>query len=137
DRYGRDIPPPLRNLVERALKRDPEERFPSAGEFRDALLDYLYEQRVRVGPRELGAFLAQLQVHRAGEAPSSPGAQPPAGAGLDGPVTQAQREAEEARKEALVRASKEPAVVREAAIIAASVTPPPRMAPEGSVATQP
>ncbi|MCS6915679.1 MAG: protein kinase [Myxococcales bacterium] len=129
ERYGRDIPPPLRALVERALRREPDERFQTAGEFRDALLDYLYDQRVRVGPRELGNFIAQL---RASELAPLSGAPLPPGGGLDGPVTQAQREAAEARKEALVRASREPAVVREAALIAASVSNrPPQATAEG------
>jgi hypothetical protein len=34
--YRKDLPPPLMEVVERALQKDPLERFPSAGDFSDA-----------------------------------------------------------------------------------------------------
>ena len=35
EKHGGDIPPPLRNLINRMLARDPEQRFPTAGAARD------------------------------------------------------------------------------------------------------
>ncbi len=144
ERYGRDIPAPLRAIVEKALSRDPDERFSTAAEFRDRILDFLYDQRLRVGPKDLGSFMSSLrgasdpQVAIPGApagsaalgAPGNGAVGASLAAGIDGPLTQAQRAAAEARKQALVQASKEPAVVREAEIIAALVLPAPPDPPE-------
>jgi serine/threonine-protein kinase len=158
DRYGRDIPAPLRKVVDRALSRDPDARFQSAAEFRDAISDFLFEQRLRVGPRELGAFLQPLRESSGAHAyvqgpgpgqgqgmPTVAGAGPQeVRLGIDGPLTQAQHAAEAARKQALVEATREPQVVRqaekEAARIAASMTPAPPLpggAPRKSPTTLP
>src|SRR3569832_264969 len=60
DRYGHDIPPELSAIVRKALRRDPAQRYQTAGEFRDQLADYLFSQGVRVGPADLRAFMAEL-----------------------------------------------------------------------------
>jgi serine/threonine protein kinase len=59
-RYGHDIPPELDQIVRRALTRDIERRYQTASEFRDALFDYLFAQRIRVGPADLRAFISDL-----------------------------------------------------------------------------
>jgi eukaryotic-like serine/threonine-protein kinase len=59
-KYCRDLPPVLDRIVRRALHKDPDERFPTAASFRDALGDYLYETGQRVGPPDLRAFLGDL-----------------------------------------------------------------------------
>src|SRR5581483_3149837 len=61
DRHGGDIPPPLRALLNKALARDPLERFPTAGALRDALQEFLFEARQRVSAGDLGAFLETLR----------------------------------------------------------------------------
>ena len=182
ERYGRDIPPGLRQIVERSLRRDPDERFPSAGAFRDALQDFLFEQRLRVSSRELAAFLQglrrgpddlpakptsspnvnnhavvgspsgknpglpQVAEQRAASpvpspVPTNPRSLNPVSGGdrgqpfiagppsdpraaaqaMDGPATQAQMRAEESRKRALVQAVREPEMLRQAELIAATV----------------
>jgi serine/threonine-protein kinase len=59
-KYCRNLAPALDRIVRRALHKDPRERFPTAAAFRDALGDYLYETKQRVGAPELRAFLADL-----------------------------------------------------------------------------
>src|SRR5580765_5407125 len=49
DKYAGDLPPKLDRIVRRSLKKDPAERFQTAGELRDALGDYLFESGNRVG----------------------------------------------------------------------------------------
>ena len=60
DRYGHDLPPELSAIVRKALRRDPNQRYQTAAEFRDQLADYLFSQGVRVGPADLRAFMADL-----------------------------------------------------------------------------
>ncbi len=60
DRYGHDLPPELSEIVRKALRRDPAQRYQTAAEFRDRLADYLFSQGVRVGPADLRAFMADL-----------------------------------------------------------------------------
>ncbi|RMH44159.1 MAG: serine/threonine protein kinase [Deltaproteobacteria bacterium] len=60
DRYGAAIPPPLRALLDRALQRDPADRFATAGAFRDALGDWLFASGQRVTRRDVAAFMADL-----------------------------------------------------------------------------
>ena len=60
DKYGHDVPAALDQIVRKALQRDPAQRYQSAVEFRDALSDYLYAERVRIGPTELRAFMTDL-----------------------------------------------------------------------------
>jgi len=60
DQYGKHIAPDLRAIVDHGLQRGADQRFQSAAEFRDALGDYLFAINKRVGRRQLGEFLADL-----------------------------------------------------------------------------
>src|SRR5262245_17552096 len=61
-KYGTDIPHALLEIVLSSLKRPPGERWASAGAFRDALLDWLFQHGTRVGPSDVGAFVRSLYV---------------------------------------------------------------------------
>src|SRR4051812_34574401 len=61
NRYGGDIPPALRKILDRALARDPDVRYPTAGALRDTLQEFLYESRQRVTAGDLGLFLDSLR----------------------------------------------------------------------------
>lgn len=56
------IPKPLRNILRRALARDPAHRFQTATDMQEAILDYLFDHRLRVSPRSLATFLRQVLV---------------------------------------------------------------------------
>jgi hypothetical protein len=60
DKYGSAIPEDLRAILLRALQRDPKDRFPSAVAFRDALLEWLFAHRLRVGASDLAALVDAL-----------------------------------------------------------------------------
>jgi eukaryotic-like serine/threonine-protein kinase len=61
DKYGGDLEPGLDAIVRKALKKPLEERWPSAGAFRDALGEWLYERRHRVQPRHVAEVVAELR----------------------------------------------------------------------------
>lgn len=65
DEYGGDIPAGLRAILERALRQRPEERFATAGEFRDALADWLFAEGARVGARDLAQLMRRLHPEAA------------------------------------------------------------------------
>jgi hypothetical protein len=50
DKYGAAIPEDLRAILLRALHRDAKDRYVSAAAFRDALIEWLFAHRLRVGP---------------------------------------------------------------------------------------
>jgi serine/threonine protein kinase len=54
------IDPPLSSILARALHPDPRRRFPSCGEFREALLGYLHERFPGTGGRMLRNLMEQL-----------------------------------------------------------------------------
>ncbi|WP_230467118.1 serine/threonine-protein kinase [Lujinxingia vulgaris] len=56
-----DYPEDLEAIVLRALARDPQDRYQSAGELAEALEDWLFERRVRVGARQLAEYLQELE----------------------------------------------------------------------------
>ncbi|MES1204882.1 MAG: protein kinase [Pseudomonadota bacterium] len=60
NRYGQDLPPELNRIVRKALRRDIEARYQTAAGFRDELSDYLFSQKLRVGPADLRAFMSDL-----------------------------------------------------------------------------
>ncbi|RVU47882.1 PEGA domain-containing protein [Lujinxingia sediminis] len=66
-----DYPEELEAIVLRALARDPEDRFQSAGELAEALEDWLFERRVRVGSRQLAEYFRELE--RRAQEPTEPG----------------------------------------------------------------
>jgi serine/threonine-protein kinase len=109
DRHGADIPPALRKILNRMLARNPGERFPSAANTREALQDFLYEARQRVGASDLGGFLESLKEEQAQPEPIGD-----SGLIMVGEDTRARREAAERQRQAVLRASKEPAMQRAA-----------------------
>jgi serine/threonine-protein kinase len=127
EKHGGDIPPSLREVLNKMLSRDPERRYPSAGAARDALQEFLFEARQRVTPNDLGSFLAQ---HLDNRAPAVlPGE---SGLIMVGENTRAKAKEAQAVRAAVRAAAQEPAVITRAQEIAdsgpfieeASLTPP-------------
>jgi serine/threonine protein kinase len=112
NRYGGDIPPALRTILDRILARDPDERQPTAGALRDELQEFLFDSRQRVSAGDLGAFLDSLK-----ERASSPSVQivkEDSGLILVGEDTRAKQAEAERNRLAIREASKQPAVVSRA-----------------------
>lgn len=59
DRFGGDIPPDLLAIVRQCLRKAPHERFMSAAELRDALGDWLYNHRKRVGTKDVAEIVSK------------------------------------------------------------------------------
>jgi len=55
-----DVPEPLRRIVQRGLSRQREDRFQTATEFLDALLDYLFNEKMRVTNQDMGRFMKSV-----------------------------------------------------------------------------
>jgi serine/threonine-protein kinase len=66
-----DAPPALRAIVERALARNPDDRYPTAKEFQADLEKYLSDKRTAIGPHRIAAMLKphfdqdRAELHRA------------------------------------------------------------------------
>jgi serine/threonine-protein kinase len=60
DKYGKDIPKALETIVRRGLAKNPDERFQTAAEFRDALHDLEFQFGLRVGPADVGVLASDL-----------------------------------------------------------------------------
>ncbi len=60
DKYGVDIDPGLNAIVRKALKKSLDERWNGAASFRDALAEWLFEQRKRVTPKQIAEVVAEL-----------------------------------------------------------------------------
>ena len=60
DKYGVDIDPGLNAIVRKALKKSLDERWNGAAAFRDALAEWLFEQRKRVTPKQIATVVAEL-----------------------------------------------------------------------------
>ncbi len=115
EKHGGDIPPSLREVLNKMLSRDPERRYPSAGAARDALQEFLFEARQRVTPNDLGSFLAQ---HLDNRAPAvAPG---DSGLIMVGENTRAKAKEAQAVRAAVRAAAQEPAVITRAQEIADS-----------------
>jgi serine/threonine protein kinase len=54
------IPAGVRTILRRSLTQDPNARYPHAAAFREALLTYLFDQRLRVTHRTLARFIDDL-----------------------------------------------------------------------------
>ena len=137
DKYGAAIPEDLRAILLRALHRDAKDRYVSAAAFRDALIEWLFSHRLRVGPSDLAALVDALTAGQQktpvpGPVPVSSGGTasgvgaavvaPPTGT-LAGPNTKAKiLQAEESAR--LGRAAAEK--------LAASGSAPPSSAPASS-----
>lgn len=118
NRYGGDIPPALRKILDRVLARDPESRYPTAGALRDTLQEFLFESRQRVTAGDLGLFLDGLR-DRSTPTSSAPQAQTErdkedSGLILIGEDTRAKQKEAERNRQALKDASKQPAMVARA-----------------------
>jgi serine/threonine protein kinase len=116
NRYGGDIPPSLRKILDRILARDPEVRHATAGALRDTLHEFLFESRQRVTAGDLGLFLDSLKDRAT---PSTPSAQnerdrEDSGLILIGEDTRAKQKEAERNRQALKDASKQPAMVARA-----------------------
>jgi serine/threonine protein kinase len=110
NRYGADIPPALRRILDRVLARDAEARYPTAGILRDTLHEFLFDSRQRVTAADLGQFIDSLRTR-----PSSPVAdKEDSGLMLIGEDTRAKQAEAERNVIAMQEASKQPAVVSRA-----------------------
>ncbi len=54
------LPKPIRALLRKALAKDPDERFQTATDFQEAILDYLFDSRLKVSSRSVASFLDQV-----------------------------------------------------------------------------
>jgi serine/threonine-protein kinase len=105
NRYGVDLAPDVRALVENALQRSPNARYAGAGAFRDALQEWLFRNRHRVGHADLAKFIET--VPRETEAPPI-GQEGGGDHVLEGPQTNAAAEAADRKRrniQAAVRAA--------------------------------
>ncbi len=60
DQYGTHIPASLDHILRKSLSKDPGDRHASAAEMRDALAEWLFENRQRVTPRSVGELVESL-----------------------------------------------------------------------------
>lgn len=61
DKYGSDLDPALQELVRKALRKNPDDRWSSAAEFRDAINEWLFETRNRVTAKTVGDFVSEIK----------------------------------------------------------------------------
>lgn len=61
DKYGVDINPALQEIVRRGLKKNLDERWQSAGQFRDAIGEWLFDQRIRMTPKIIADAVIELR----------------------------------------------------------------------------
>jgi len=54
------IPEGVQEILRRALAKDPDQRYQDAGAFREGLMNYLFEERLRVTQRTLARFVNDL-----------------------------------------------------------------------------
>ena len=74
DKYGVGIESNLAEIVRHALKKNVDERFQSAAQFRDALGEWMYEHRIRVTPKQVAEVVTDLReavVRRRNRPPST------------------------------------------------------------------
>jgi hypothetical protein len=62
DKYAKDLPPELDTLMRKALAKRVEDRFQTAGEFRDAMGDLLFRWGKRVSPSDVGSWPADMRT---------------------------------------------------------------------------
>ncbi len=109
DRYGGDLQPDVRAILDTALQRSPAARYATAAAFREAIQEWLFKTRHRVSNADLGRF---LELVLKGGAPVPEEKAEAADAVLDGPSTKAAR-AEAAVLHRQVRAAaKSPSTAR-------------------------
>lgn len=98
ERHGGHIPPELRAIVGQALEREPDQRFFTAGDFRDALADWLYGNGKRINSRTLARFIDNLRAGGAEDLAATRLVDPdqaPADGTISGPGTHARNLAAE------------------------------------------
>jgi serine/threonine protein kinase len=61
DKFGADIEPGLDVILRKALKKGIDERWSTAAQFRDALSEWMFDQRLRVTPRHVAEVVESLQ----------------------------------------------------------------------------
>jgi serine/threonine protein kinase len=54
------IPDPVMRIIRKALERQPSDRYSSANQMAQDILDYLFEQRIRVGNDAMSSFVCDL-----------------------------------------------------------------------------
>ncbi|MEZ4266368.1 MAG: protein kinase [Myxococcota bacterium] len=54
------IPPGIQKMLRRALARDPRDRYETATDFQEAILDYLFENRLRISNRRVARFASEI-----------------------------------------------------------------------------
>ncbi len=75
DKYGADLDSGLSDIVRRALKKSTDERWQSAAQFRDALAEWLFENRHRMTNKHVADVVAELHetvVARRNRPPTKP-----------------------------------------------------------------
>lgn len=60
DKLPTGVAPALRDILRRALARDPRHRYQTATEFLDALLDHLFNEKQRVTTGDMGRFMKSV-----------------------------------------------------------------------------
>jgi serine/threonine protein kinase len=60
-KYGREIDAALQPVLQRALRRNPGDRYASARDFRDSLADWMFQKRLRLGSRELAEVVEDVR----------------------------------------------------------------------------
>jgi len=70
-RFNGEVSRPIRNLIEKALRKDPKDRFASAGEMRQAILDVAHVLGLEIGPEKVASALARLQMNLADTKPQT------------------------------------------------------------------
>ncbi len=73
DKYGADLEPGLAAIVRKALRKEPNERWPSAAAFRDEIAEWLFTTRQRVTSRSVSEFVNQVIEAREGLAARAAG----------------------------------------------------------------
>ena len=61
DKYGADVPPDLAEIVRRALRKSPDERWQSAAQFRDAVAEWLFDHRHRKTSKAVADVVVELR----------------------------------------------------------------------------
>ncbi len=61
DKYGADINPALQEIVRRGLKKNLDERWHNAAQFRDAIGEWLFDQRIRMTPKIIADAVIELR----------------------------------------------------------------------------
>ncbi len=61
DKYGAEVEPGLAEIVRKSLRKNVDERWPTAAAFRDALANWLFEHRHRMTPKLVADVVTELR----------------------------------------------------------------------------